>query len=67
MRGYRPTQPNFRYASKASARKMSAINLGSQLGNNNSLSMPDHKIYEDASGRVMIKDAEFLPATDTQV
>ena len=47
------------YASKESARKQSSVNLSSVLG-------PSHKIYEDASGRVMIKDAEFIPATDTQ-
>lgn len=47
------------YASKESARKHSSVNLANQMA-------PKHKIYEDANGRVMIKGAVFMPATDTQ-
>ena len=46
------------YASKASARKHSTVNLAASME-------PSYKIYEDSSGKVMIKGAKFLPATDT--
>lgn len=47
------------YASKNSARKHSG----------NTRAQPEkrsHKIYEDANGNVMIKNAEFIPATSKQ-